>query len=172
MRQVPSNKEVPTMEKSGIYRINLGNDWFYIGSAVDPNRRRGEHLRDLTGQKHCNQKMQAIYNKYGVFEFTVLEECAIEELIIKEQVLLDAHFTDGKCANILPTAGSSLGYKHSAESQAKMSAAQKGVPKSAESRANMSAAGLGRIFSDEHRLKLSESAKIRWKRKKAKVANK
>ena len=175
MRQVPSNKKVPTMTKSGIYRINLGNGWFYIGSSANMGRRKRNHLCELVAQKHCNQKMQAIYNKYEVFKFEVLFECAIEELIIKEQVLLDAHFTDGKCANICPTAGSTLGYKHSAESQAKMSAAGKGKTKSAEHRAKMSAAGLGRIFSDEHRLKLSESGKIRWKKRKeneAKSANK
>ena len=188
------------MTKSGIYRINLGNDWFYIGSAIKPNRRKQRHLSDLNKQKHCNQKMQAIYNKYQVFKFEVLFECAIEELIIKEQVLLDAHFTDGKCANILPNARSRVGIKHSPETRAKMSAAKKGkalsaehcaklsaarkgVPLSAEARANMS----GRVWSAESRAKssasqkgvpksaetrakISESAKIDWKKRKEKKA--
>ena len=153
MRQVPSNKEVPTMAKSGIYRINLGNGWFYIGSSANMGGRKQNHLSDLNRQKHCNQKMQAIYNKYQVFKFEVLFECAIEELIIKEQVLLDAHFTDGKCANICPTAGSSLGYKHSAESRAKMSVAKQNV--SAETRAKISTALKGVPKSDEHRAKIS-----------------
>ena len=160
------------MAKSGIYRINLGNGWFYIGSSANMGGRKQNHLSDLNRQKHCNQKMQAIYNKYEVFKFEVLFECAIEELIIKEQVLLDAHFTDGKCANILPNAGSSLGYKHSAETRANMSGARKGKIPSDESRAKMSAAKKGVPKSDEHRLKLSESGKIRWKEKKAKGANK
>ena len=200
MRQVPSNKEVTTMTKSGIYRINLGNGWFYIGSSANMGGRKQNHLSDLNRQKHCNQKMQAIYNKYQVFKFEVLFECAIEELIIKEQVLLDAHFTDGKCANILPNARSRVGIKHSPETRAKMSAAHKGRKHSAEHRAKLSAARKGkpmsaetranmsgRVWSAESRAKssasqkgvpksaetrakISESAKIDWKKRKEKKA--
>ena len=170
---MPTNKEVPTMAKSGIYRINLGNDWFYIGSSANMGRRKRNHLSDLNRQKHCNQKMQAIYNKYQIFEFEILFECPVDELLSKEQVLLDAHFTDGKCANICPTAGSRVGIKHSPETRAKMSAAHKGVPLSAETRAKMSVTKQN--ISDESRAKMSESAKIGWKKrkeKKAKGANK
>ena len=145
------------MTKSGIYRINLGNDWFYIGSAIKPNRRKQRHLSDLNKQKHCNQKMQAIYNKYQVFEFEILFECPVDELLSKEQVLIDAHFTDGKCANICPTAGSRLGHKHSAESRAKMSIAQQN--RSIETRAKMSAAHKGRKHSAETCAKMSATRK-------------
>ena len=113
------------MKSSGIYRINLGNDWFYIGSSANMGRRKRNHLSELVAQKHCNQKMQRVYDKYQIFEFEILFECPVDELLSKEQVLIDAHFTDGKCANICPTAGSPLGMKHSPETRAKMSSSSR-----------------------------------------------
>ena len=113
------------MKSSGIYRINLGNGWFYIGSSANMGRRRGQHLCQLVAQKHGNQKMQRVYDKYQIFEFEILFECPVDELLSKEQVLIDAHFTDGKCANICPTAGSPLGMKHSPETRAKMSSSSR-----------------------------------------------
>ena len=109
------------MKSSGIYRINLGNGWFYIGSSVNMGRRRGQHLCQLVAQKHGNQKMQRVYDKYQIFEFEILFECPVDELLSKEQVLIDAHFTDGKCANLSPTAASPRGTKHSPQSCANMS---------------------------------------------------
>jgi len=158
------------MKTAGIYRIELGNGWFYIGSAVNLKRREGRHRSELVASKHCNVFMQRCWNKYGVFKFTVLEECAISELVEYEQTYLDQHFDDKKNVNIAPTAGSSLGVKHTAESRAnysarvvsaetraKLSASHKNM--SAETRANMSAAQLGKKFSAEHRAKISAATK-------------
>ena len=52
-----------------------------------------------------------------------------------------------------------VGYIHSAESLAKMSAAHKGKPKSVETRARMSAALMGHTFSPETIEKMSAKAK-------------
>ena len=128
------------MRRSGIYRIELGNGNFYIGSSVDLRRRENAHRTDLHSLRHSNIKMQNCWNKYGVFEFTVLQECEIKELLLREQVWINKHFVNPKNVNLTPTAGSCLGYIASAEHRAKNSAARKGKPLSAEHRANMVAA--------------------------------
>ena len=144
---------------SGVYRIDFGNGYFYIGSSVDTAIRKGKHRNDLKHGKHRNRIVQHCWNKYGVFEFTVLEECVKDDLIVREQFYLDQHCDNPKNVNLSPTAGSCLGYKHSAESRAKMSAANKGRKHSAESRAKMSAANKGVPKSAEHRAKISAAKK-------------
>ena len=144
---------------SGIYRIELGNGHFYIGSAIDIDKRKRDHRNDLKRGAHCNKRVQHCWNKYGVFEFTVLEECVKDGLIVREQFYLDQHCDNPKNVNLVSTAGSNLGHKHSVETRAKMSAAKKGVPKSAETRANMSVAKQN--VSDETRAKISAAAKNR-----------
>ena len=144
---------------SGIYRIELGNGHFYIGSAIDIDKRKRDHRNDLKRGAHCNKRVQHCWNKYGVFEFTVLEECVKDGLIVREQFYLDQHCDNPKNVNLVSIAGSNLGHKHSAETRAKMSAAKKGVPMSAEHCAKISAANKGRVWSAEHRAKMSAAKK-------------
>ena len=70
-----------------IYKILLPGNRFYIGSAIDMDGRKYRHLNDLKTGKHHNSHMQRIYNKYGasVFEFTVVEECTMDNLYIREE---------------------------------------------------------------------------------------
>jgi group I intron endonuclease len=146
---------------SGIYRIDLGNGWFYIGSSSHLSKRKNNHKGDLVRGNHSNMKMQNCWNKYKVFEFTVLEKCDKSELLLREQLLIDIHFSDSKNLNLTPTAGSCLGYVASAEHRAKNSAAQKGKVASAETRAKMSAAQKGKVLSAEHCAKISAAQKGR-----------
>jgi len=146
---------------SGIYRIDLGNGHFYIGSSVNLARREGKHLRDLRRANHCNIKMQNCWNKYGVFEFTVLEVCSEIDLLVCEDTYLKTHFSDPKNVNLAPTAGSTLGYKHSDEHKAKTSAASKGRVCSVETRAKISAACKGRVVSAEARVNMCAAQKGR-----------
>lgn len=156
-RQRPTNRERVDMNKvSGIYRIDLGNGYFYIGSAVDLGRREGDHRRALKRVGHRNIKMQNIWNKHGVFRFAVLEECTKDKLLMREDIYLKTHFDDPKNVNLVSAAGSTLGFKHSDETKEKMSAAHKGVPKSVAQRENMSASA--RNMSAEHRANLSLAA--------------
>jgi group I intron endonuclease len=165
---------------SGIYRIDLGNGWFYIGSAVDLKRRESEHRRSLKRKDHANRQMQNCFNKYQIFNFVILIECSIDELLNREQAYLDTNFNHYKNVNLTPTAGSPLGYNHTADAKAKMSAMRKGKTLSAETkakmseakrnisaqtRAKMSAASKGRIPSAETRAKLSAAAKAYYFRK-------
>ena len=138
---------------SGVYRIDLGNGWFYVGSSSDLRRRKRDHRRELVSGSHRNRIMQNVYAKHGVFTFTVIGHYPVDEIIAREQVLLDLHHSDPRCANNLPTAGNSLGVKRSAETCARMSAAASKM--SAETRAKISAAATGRRLSPETRAKLS-----------------
>ena len=147
------------MKTSGIYRIDLGNNNFYIGSAVNLARREQQHRSDLKREVHDNKFVQNCWNKYGVFGFTVLEECAKDDLLLREQFYIGQHRDNPKMTNICLVAGSPLGIKHSDETRARMSAVQMGRVHSDESRANQSAAQMGHGFSDETRARISATLK-------------
>ena len=136
------------MLKSGVYRIDLGNGWFYVGSACNLKRREAEHRSDMRRGVHGTRIVQRVFNKYGAFTFTILGRYPVDEIIEREQDLLDEHCKDDKCANIALVAGPSmLGRKmppRTPEWCAAQSAAMTGRKASDETRAKMSASGLGR----------------------------
>ena len=71
------------MKRAGIYQIKCrGNGKIYIGQTIDLDRRRYDHLRNLRRGTHHNHYLQRAFNKYGEnsFEFSVLQECSMEEL--------------------------------------------------------------------------------------------
>ena len=105
------------------------------------------------------------------FSFTILEYCDIEAVIEREQLYFD---TLNPEYNVLPLAGSSGSYLHSAESKLKMSEARKGKPgnpHSEESKAKLCPSGekktcpsgegmnntnrVGKIHTEEQRAKIS-----------------
>ena len=155
--------------RSGIYVItNLVNGKFYVGSAKNFADRKYLHFRELRLNTHGNQHLQRAYNKYGrcMFVFEILEYCDVEDLIEKEQGYLDLYYGCDFCYNILPTAGSGLGYRHTPEMKAKISKRQSGSGNSmhgkkqtqryydSKSRALPSITGPdGKIYSDEKNLK-------------------
>lgn len=149
------------MKQSGIYRIELGNGWFYIGSTKNLILREKQHQRELKLGSHKNNIAQSCWNKYQVFEFVILENCVISNLISREQFYLDKHFHNPKNVNICRVAGSVMtGLTHSAESRKKMSnARQLRKPASIETREKMSASMKGRVFSASHCAKLSSAAR-------------
>src|SRR5690606_21349539 len=61
--------------------------------------------------------------------------------------------------NILPTAGSLLGFYHSSETKAKMSEAKKGITRSEEMKALLSEANIGKTLSADTNTKISETKK-------------
>lgn len=153
---------------SGIYEIrNLMNGNRYIGSTVRFTKRWQKHLDQLRCQQHPNSHLQAAFNKYGekAFAFTVVEYSEPENLIEREQYYLDTLSPE---YNILPTAGSSLGYRHSKETRKKISRALSGTrnphygkhPNSA-TRAKMSMAQRGKHLSEKHRRKIGKAMKGR-----------
>ncbi len=101
------------MLKSGIYSIrNLVNGKIYIGSSVLIAQRFRDHRKRLKKGNHDNIHLQRSWNKHGEqnFEFSVLEHCEINVLLLREQAWLDK--TKNKF-NILKFAGNTLGRKMS-----------------------------------------------------------
>lgn len=166
-------------DKSGVYRLtNLVNQKTYIGSSVDLRKRF--HVYYSTARLSTSN--MAIYKallKYGHSNFSleILEYCEPDKAVSKEQEYINLL---KPCYNLNPIAASSLGYKHSEEALAKLSAnmtaRMTGRTVSDETRANLSAGRFptGRVltpeerakisaartgikFTDEHRAKLSEA---------------
>jgi group I intron endonuclease len=136
--------------KSGVYKISLGSRCFYYGSSQDLNKRKMQHLNSLKNQKHYNIAMQRAWNKYESFEFEIVEECEIENLLNREQFYLDLYFDNKHNLNINKKADSILGLNLSEETKTKISKAL-----------------TGRTLSEEHKERLrkpkSEQAKSNMK---------
>lgn len=90
----------------------------YIGSSNNLSSRFSDHTKGI----RSNILLQNAINKYNLqdFIFIVFEYCDVEKLVSREQFYLDCLKPE---YNILTVAGSSLGYKHTEESLAKMSGA-------------------------------------------------
>ncbi len=105
----------------GIYAIRLNLDGrAYIGSSNNINTRWFRHRRELAkGSHHC-QYLQNAWNKHGEksFNFIIIEECAQDELYLREQFYFDNTISKFNCA---PVAGSPRGLKRSEETRKKMS---------------------------------------------------
>lgn len=87
-----------------IYKIiNVRNNKFYIGSAVDFKRRKAKHLWRLRRGDHSNIRLQNSWNKHGeaAFVFAVVQEVPQgEDLLVAENVWLLEHVGKPYCYNI------------------------------------------------------------------------
>lgn len=88
----------------GIYKIiNVVNNKFYIGSAVNFSRRKSRHFSELRHNKHNNRWLQASWNKHGesAFVFAVVEEVQDKKLLLEaENRWLKEHVGKDYCYNI------------------------------------------------------------------------
>lgn len=76
----------------GVYQIkNKLNNKVYIGSSKGIECRFYEHRKKLRKNNHDNAYLQNSWNKYGEnnFEFKIILECKEEELIQKEQIIIN-----------------------------------------------------------------------------------
>jgi group I intron endonuclease len=165
--------------------IKCSNGKFYIGQALDAEKKWKRHLQELKYGYHHNRHLQNIYDKYGEhnFNFVVVEKCNVSDLDRLEQKLLDAHCENPLCINISrDSKAPTRGRKMSVETCKKISASLKlrdpaiykkisekltGVPrteedkqkmkkpKSEETKKRMSIYGKNR--SENHRKKISEN---------------
>lgn len=102
-------------KKSGIYKIEWNEGYFYYGQTSDFSSRKNCHLSSLNRKSHHNIKLQRVFNKYGMPSFTIVEKCEVKKLDIREQYYIDKNIGNKLFCNILPTAGSFRGYKLSDE---------------------------------------------------------
>ena len=156
---------------TGIYEIrNMVNGKRYVGSAVSFGNRWRVHAQSLARGDHHSRALQRAWARYSprAFQFNKLLACSKENLIMYEQICIDALKPEYNCA---PKAGSQLGYKHSEESRQRMSASRPkdfspmtGKTHSAESRAKISASRLGKgggPMAAERRAKIGAAQKGR-----------
>lgn len=119
--------------KSGVYRwINNTNGKSYVGSSVDLSKRLYRyyslaHLID--GAKNSYIYRALIKYGYGSFSFEILEFCNKENVLEREQYYLDLLKPE---YNILLTAGSPLGYKHTEKAKEKI--LERGIRKLSQER--------------------------------------
>ena len=78
----------------GIYKIGFKNyNKFYIGSSVNINRRKYDHLKLLRKNKHQTPYLQHVFNKHkedNIF-FEIIYICDEQELPLKEQYYFDLY---------------------------------------------------------------------------------
>lgn len=90
-----------------IYEITI-NKYKYIGSTKNKRKRKSDHLRLLKLKKHVNPFVQNVYNKYGDYEFKILEYCEdLEQMkMLEEQYIKEYKLKYDKCCmNILSCYG-------------------------------------------------------------------
>jgi hypothetical protein len=108
--------------KSGIYRwTNLETGKSYIGSSVNLGRRLRDYYNYSFLTHPANNKM-VVYKalvKYGYskFKLEILEYCGANHVLEREQYYLDRF---KPAYNLLASANSSLGYRHTKESLVKL----------------------------------------------------
>lgn len=87
-----------------IYKIiNVINNKFYVGSAVNFEKRKARHLWRLRRGDHANKHLQAAWQKYGdkAFVFAVVEVVPDSaDLLTAENVWLKEHVGKDYCYNI------------------------------------------------------------------------
>lgn len=154
----------------GIYKIiNVVNNKFYIGSAVNFSRRKTRHFSELRTGKHNNRYLQAAWNKHGetAFIFVVVEKVKDKSMLLEvENRWLKEHVGKDYCYNLgvdatAPMLGMSgelsptWGRQHTDEDKAKIGAASKARIQSNEEKAKRRATMKGHEVSITTRAKIS-----------------
>lgn len=146
------------MINSGIYIItNYSNNKIYIGSSKDLKRRISQHKYLLSKNKHHNKHLQLSYNKYGKdnFNYKVLENCEIKDLINREQYYIDELKPQYNIALIILSSG----YVWTDEMKLNQSKRLKGKITSEETKQKLKIIASNWIRNDEVCKKISESKK-------------
>jgi group I intron endonuclease len=155
-----------------IYKIiNAVNNKFYVGSAVNYEKRKARHLWRLRRGDHANKHLQAAWLKYGeqAFVFAVVQVVSeTDDLLAAENVWLHEHVGKDYCYNIATDAtapqtgmfgekNSMWGktFSHSPEAIAKITAASTGRTHTPEHIAKIRALWIGKPKSAEVRAKIS-----------------
>lgn len=134
--------------KSGIYLIhNNINGKKYIGSGMDLSKRLATYYfpsRLCDGRYISNSLLKYGHNSFSVVILCILSDTSVsikKDIISKEQEYINLY---KPIYNLNPTAGSSMGFKHSEKSKQLISEFCKGKPLSNETKQKLSA-----LFSGE-----------------------
>lgn len=152
---------------TGVYCwLNRVNGKRYVGSSARSLlRRMRDHRGSLSKGKSHNRHLQHAWDKYGSrkFAFVILERCAPEDCIPREQYWIDRYQSANKefGYNLSPTAGNNFGVKHSAEFRLKVSIAGTGRKHTQETKDKIAAANTGHEVSPEVRNKISTTKQSR-----------
>ena len=145
--------------------VNICNDKYYIGSAVDVRNRVTYHLSRLNRNLHHNGHLQGAWNLYGkeAFVYLILEKTNRESLELKEQEWIDKLNANNPAIgyNIRKIANSNQGHKWSEEAKLNLSNIKKGKPRSEETKEKLRQANLGKTQSAETAQKRSVAMKGR-----------
>lgn len=155
--------------KGGIYGIrHIASGRTYVGSTAYFAQRFSQHRASLRTGRHCNARLQRAWVKYGpeAFEFAALETVADHSILDEREQWWIDHTPD--TYNMAPVLGARRGWKHSAETLAKMSASQRGRKVEREAclpgvRA-AAIANTGKPCKDSTRQKIADAARSRWAR--------
>jgi len=167
---------------SAVYAIITPNGQ-YIGGTKNYRVRCNLHRSRLKLGTHQNHKLQMEYNRYrDQFKFQILIICLEKDLHLYEQIAMNALKPEH---NIYPYAGKGFmprplfkGHKHSDESKAKMSKANKGKQfrlgkfLSNETKAKISSANRGKALSEIHKDKLRKHRHTKETRAKMAISQK
>lgn len=140
-----------------IYKIiNVQNQNFYVGSAVNYEKRKARHLWRLRRGDHANKHLQAAWLKYGeqAFVFAVVQPVPdTEDLLAAENVWLKEHVGKDYCYNLATDATApQLGM--SGEKNAMWG---KTFSHTEDAKARIGAAAKVRVQSDEEKAKRRET---------------
>lgn len=156
----------------GIYKIiNVINNKFYVGSAVNFARRKTRHFSELRGNKHSNAKLQNAWTKYGeaAFVFVVVEELELGvDILAAETVWLKQHVGKEYCYNLGVDATAPMlgmvgvlsptwGYKHTATAKARISTTSKERIQTEEEKSKRIKTMQGHFVAPSTRAKISAS---------------
>lgn len=156
----------------GIYKIiNVINNKFYVGSAVNFAKRKTKHWSLLRNNKHPNKHLQAAWIKYGeqAFVFVVVKEVSeSDDILAAENVWLKEHVGQSYCYNKAADATApGIGtfgdknpmwgktFNHTESAKRNIGAASKGRVQSEETKAKRRATMQGHQVSSITRMKIS-----------------
>jgi group I intron endonuclease len=142
----------------GIYEIrNNVNGKQYIGSAKCFHTRFRKHKSTLLNGNHHAVKLQRAWDKYGsgAFTFSPILLCEPKDLLMYEQLCMDALDAYKSGYNSTIKANSSLGLTRSTATRQRISKAKTGKALSEIHRQAISTGGKGRVKTAEERRKIS-----------------